>query len=92
MGTVTESRTDPTDGLGQARTRRLWEQEAFTILLEMQRQDEVAELIPRSPWLILRKGDRLLEYFGGVVLGAIIGPMALLFTFILFNYLLHMEF
>jgi hypothetical protein len=72
--------------------RKIQEQEAYAILLEMQRQEERAGTIPDLPLLILRRYARFLEYIGGILFGIILGVMALLLNFILFNKMLHLQF
>ena len=72
--------------------RRIEQQELLGVLLEEQYRDEQEGAIPaHAPTLLLRL--RLpLECLGGILFGLNIAAIAIVFNFLLFNYLLHMEF
>ena len=87
--------THPPEGrvrLSEELKRKILAEEAFAVLLEMQRQDEKAGITPAFPWLFLRMGGRVLECLGGIVLGAFLASVALMANFFLFNYILHVQF
>lgn len=48
--------------------------------------------VPPTPFLYLSKTAPSLQYIGGILIGSSIGVLSFLFNFILFVYLLHMEF
>ena len=48
--------------------------------------------IPPIPFLLLRKMARPLQYAGSVLLGIFLGIFTLVFNFVLFVWLLHLEF
>ncbi len=70
---------------------RIEEQELLGVLSEENR-DEAEAAIPTRPPGILRRLRFPLECLGGILFGLNIAAFAILFNFILFNYLLHMEF
>ena len=75
--------------------------EILTILVKLARKEILAEYqaaaeragdIPPTPSLILRKIARPLQYIGGMLLGIMVGIIALLVNLLLFVWLLHLEF
>ena len=77
------------------------DKDILTILVKMARKEILAEHqaaaeragdIPSMPFLILRKIARPLQYTGGLLLGIMVGVMALLINFLFFVWLLHLEF
>ena len=59
---------------------------------EIQARMEEEGIIPETPSLLLRRFKRLLEYTGGVCLGAFVGSFILLINFVIFVYFLHLDF
>ena len=72
--------------------RRIAEQELLGVLSEEERRDRAEGTIRTRPPLFLRRLRLPLECLGGILFGLNIAAIAILFNFILFNYLLHMEF
>ena len=89
---MTQEPNDPAVPPDAESRRRIEEQELLGVLMEEQHRDDLEEAIPaHAPTLLLRL--RLpLECLGGILLGVNIAVITLIFNFILFNYLLHMEF
>jgi len=48
--------------------------------------------IPPMPSLLLRKTAHPFQYIGGILLGIFLGLFTLIFNFLLFVWLLHLEF
>ena len=48
--------------------------------------------IPTYPRTALQRCRQPFVYTGGILLGALLGALTLLFNFLLFNWLMHMEF
>ncbi|MCF6158407.1 MAG: hypothetical protein E3K32_07510 [wastewater metagenome] len=58
---------------------------------QIQRESEEKGLIPPAPFLFLKTMVRPLQYTGGILLGVFLGIFSLIFVFLLFVYLLHLE-
>jgi hypothetical protein len=48
--------------------------------------------IPASPRTALQRLRQPFVYTGGILLGTLLGVLTLLFNFLLFNWIMHMEF
>ena len=72
--------------------RRIQRKEAITVFEQLQSEEEEKGNIPRTPDLFLRKYARHLEYTGGILFGSMISVVSLIFNFLLFVWLLHIEF
>lgn len=62
------------------------------ILSQLQASAEKAGHIPPMPFLLSKKMARPLGYIGGMLLGIFLGIFTLVFNFLLFIWLLHLEF
>jgi hypothetical protein len=78
--------------LGESDERWAKAEEAYAILLEMQRQEEQAGLIPRPPWRLLDRGGVVFECLGAILLGALMATTALVLVFIVANRVFHLQF
>lgn len=67
-------------------------QEKWRVFSEMQKTLEQEGTIPMTPVLLLRRYENFLETFANILLGSIIGLFTLLLNFIIFAFLLHIEF
>jgi hypothetical protein len=76
-------------------------EETMTILERRERKKFLSQLqasaektghIPPTPFLLLRKMARPLQYVGGALMGIFLGILTLVFNFVLFVWLLHLEF
>ena len=72
--------------------RRIQRKEAITVLEQLQSEEKEKGNIPRTPDLFLRRYAMYLEYTGGVLFGSLISVVSLIFNFLLFVWLLHIEF
>ncbi|HWU39130.1 MAG TPA: hypothetical protein VN203_15915 [Candidatus Acidoferrum sp.] len=75
-----------------AESRRQIENQVLLGLLLEERPDEGEGVIPGRAPTILQRLRLPLECLGGIVLGINIAVITIVFNFILFNFLLHMEF
>ncbi len=71
--------------------KQIEEQELLRVLSEEPR-DEVEGAIHARPPQFLRRLRSPLECLGGIIFGVNMAVIAIVFNFVLFNYLLHMEF
>jgi hypothetical protein len=62
------------------------------ILSQLQASAEKTGHIPSRPFLLLEKIALPLQYSGGMLLGIFLGIFTLVFNFLLFVWLLHLEF
>jgi hypothetical protein len=83
---------DPAIPLDAESRRQIEEQELLGVLLEERPGDEKRGVISTHPPRILQRLRFPLECLGGILLGVNIAVTAILFNFILFNYLLHIDF
>lgn len=76
-------------------------EEVLTILERRERKKILSQLqglaektghIPSRPFLLLEKIAFPLQYFGGMLIGVFFGIFTLVFNFLLFVWLLHLEF
>lgn len=58
----------------------------------LQKKAESDGAIPPQPSLLLKKIDSLLQYVGGIFIGIFLGVFTLIINFIVFVYILHLEF
>lgn len=70
----------------------LQEREKKRLLKQLQTQAEEDGYIPPMPFLWSRKMARPFQYTGGILLGIFLGLFTLLFNFLLFVWVLHLEF
>ena len=82
---------DPTTAPDAESRRQIEEQELLRLLSEEHR-DEAEGVIPTRRPLILRWLRLPLECLGGILFGVNMAAIAIVLNFILFNYLLHIEF
>lgn len=61
-------------------------------LSELQTRMQEEGIIPQPPFLLVHTLRRLLEYIGGACLASIVGTFVLVINFIVFVWLLHLEF
>jgi hypothetical protein len=87
-GVPFESSVEPTE----ARKEGIQAEEAYAILIDMQRQEELAGTIPRPPWLFLDRGRVVCECLGGILLGILTATTALVTVFVIANWFLHLQF
>ncbi len=59
---------------------------------QVQTRAEKEGHIPPMPFLFLKKMSRPLQYTGGILLGIFLGVSILIFNFLLFVFLLHLQF
>ncbi|MFN3532497.1 MAG: hypothetical protein ACK41Q_08325 [Candidatus Brocadia sp.] len=62
------------------------------LLNQFQVQSEKEGHIPPTPFLLLKKTAPPLQYTGGILLGIFLGVSILVFNFLLFVFLLHLQF
>lgn len=72
--------------------KRIEALELVRALSEVERKEQEGKDIPSLAVPIFRRVWRPLEYLGGILLGVNIAVGAIVFNFLLFNYLLHMTF
>lgn len=70
----------------------LEKKERKRLLHQIQTQAEKEGHIPPTPFLVLKKTSRPLQYMGGILLGIFLGVSILVFNFLLFVFLLHLQF
>jgi hypothetical protein len=70
----------------------LEKRERKKFLSQLQASGERTGHIPPTPFLLLRKMALALQYAGSVLLGIFLGIFTLVFNFVLFVWLLHLEF
>jgi len=70
----------------------LEKKEKNRFLNQIQAQAEKEGHIPPTPFLFLKKTSRRLQFMGGILLGIFLGVFILVFNFILFVFLLHLQF
>lgn len=77
----------------ESQTRSFIEQsERKKVFALLQKKAEQDGHIPPTPSLLLRKTGRFLQFVGGAYLGFLVAVTAVLFNFLLFVLLLHVEF
>lgn len=59
---------------------------------QIQNQAEDEGHIPPMPFLFLKKMSCPLQYMGGILFGIFLGVFILVFNFLLFVFLLHLQF
>lgn len=59
---------------------------------QIQAQSEKEGHVPHTPFLVLKKTSRPLQYMGSILLGIFLGVSILVFNFLLFVFLLHLQF
>lgn len=59
---------------------------------QIQTQSEKEGHVPPMPFLLLKKMAHPLQYMGGILLGIFLGIFILVFNFLLFVFLLHLQF
>lgn len=59
---------------------------------QIQDQSEKEGYVPPNPFLFLEKMAHPLQYTGGILFGIFLGIIILIFNFILFVFLLHLQF
>lgn len=72
--------------------RAIVQEEVLLILRDSQEWVEDEGTIRRSTPTFLQRLWGPLEYVGGMLLGVNLAVLAILFNFVVFNFLLHMEF
>ncbi len=72
--------------------RRIEEQELLGVLSEEEPREQAEGAIRTRPPMLLRRLGLPLECLGGILFGVNMAVIAIVFNFVLFNYLLHMEF
>ncbi|MBI5183085.1 MAG: hypothetical protein HY999_01790 [Nitrospinae bacterium] len=77
--------------ISEGRKRDIEKEEYWQIISQLQGQEAEKGNIPPLR-LILRKIRPFLEITGEVLLGILIAEFSLILNFIVFNFLLHMEF
>lgn len=67
-------------------------EERQTYLSELQTRMKEEGIIPQPPFLLVHTLRHLLEYIGGACLAFFVGTFVLVINFIVFVWLLHLEF
>lgn len=62
------------------------------VLSQIQRQEQEEGHIPPQPFLLLKQLAHPLQYTGGILVGIFLGIFILFFNFLLFVFLLHLQF
>jgi hypothetical protein len=88
---MTREPNDPEAAPDGESRRRIEEQELLEVLSEVQR-DQAEGAIDARPPKVLRRLRLPLECLGGILFGLNIAAFAIAVNFVLFNYLLHLEF
>ncbi len=70
----------------------LEKKEKRRFLSQLQSRSEQEGHVPSMPFLFFRNMAYPLQYAGGILLGIFLGVSTLLFIFILFVFLLHVQF
>ncbi len=70
----------------------LEKKERKRFLNQIQAQSEKEGHIPPTPFLLLKKLAHPLQYTGGILFGIFLGIFILVFNFLLFVFLLHLQF
>ncbi len=80
------------EGLGKEIETILYKEERQRYLSELQTRKQEEGIVPHTPSFLLYTFRYLLEYIGGACLGCFVGAFTLLVNFIIFVYVLHLEF
>jgi len=72
--------------------KRIEIEEKWDIFKKHQDNLENKGIIPKTPFLLLRRYENYLEGAAEILVGCIIGVFSLMINFIIFVFLLHIEF
>jgi hypothetical protein len=67
-------------------------EQMLQVFQDIERREESDGTIPASPRTTLQRLRQPFAYTGGILLGSLLGVLTLLFNFLLFNWIMHMEF